>query len=273
MLPDMASCRADTDAEPLGLLPAKRLKTSDWKKCLICQVENKEPLRKASATGIIALLAASKQRRDEVFKRIESHVDELQSRNVVWHGTCYGPYTNKRNLSFIHLVDTSPCGRNCETVPIDPEKRSSRSNTCSIDWSLCLFCQKAKHKGSKALVNVSSFDSCKSIVEAAEARGDDAFLISIRDVDLIAVDAKYHSACRASYVSKPNLKHQTYKEENTTEECKYEEAFQDLLDEINPGIVGGKAYEMSFLVERYRMMLTLKGMDLRATEVKNSRKD
>jgi len=27
---DMASCGADIDAEPLGLLPAKRLKTTDW---------------------------------------------------------------------------------------------------------------------------------------------------------------------------------------------------------------------------------------------------
>lgn len=79
-------------------------------------------------------------------------------------------------------------------------------------------------------------------------------------MDLIAVDAKYHSACRASYVSKTNLKHQIYKERNKTDECKYESAFQDLLSEINPGILGGKAYEMSFLVERYRMMLTLKGM-------------
>ena len=63
----MASCGADTDSEPLGLLPVKRLKTTDWKKCLICQVEKKEPLRKASATGIITLLATSKQRREEVF--------------------------------------------------------------------------------------------------------------------------------------------------------------------------------------------------------------
>ena len=174
LLLDEASCGADIDAEPFGLLAAKRPKTTDWKKCLICQVDQKEALRKASATGIIALLAASKPRRGEVFERI--HADELQSRDVVWHGTCYGPYTNKRNLSCIPLVDTSSYGSDCETVPIDPEKRSSRSNTCSIDWSLCLFCQKAKHKESKALVNVSSFDSCKSIVEAAEARGDDAFL-------------------------------------------------------------------------------------------------
>ena len=77
-------------------------------------------------------------------------------------------------------------------------------------------------------------------------------------MDLIAIDAKYHSARRASYVSKTNLKNQTYKEENKTNECKYEVAFQDLLEEINPGMLGGKAYEMSFLVEHYRMMLTLK---------------
>ena len=138
LLLEMASCGADIDAKPLGLLPAKIPKTTDWKKCLICQVEKKEILRKASATGIIALLAASKQRRDEVFERIEVHAEELQSRKVVWHGTCYGPYTNKRNLSFIPLVDTSPCGSDCETVPIDPEKRSSRPSTCSIDWSLSI---------------------------------------------------------------------------------------------------------------------------------------
>ena len=90
----MASYGADIDAGPLGLLPAKRPKTTDWKKCLICQVEKKETLRKASATGIIALLAASKQRRDEVFERIEAHAEER--REVVWHGTCSGPYTNKK---------------------------------------------------------------------------------------------------------------------------------------------------------------------------------
>ena len=35
LLLDMASCGADIDAEPLGLLPAKRPKTTDWKKCLM----------------------------------------------------------------------------------------------------------------------------------------------------------------------------------------------------------------------------------------------
>lgn len=123
LLLNMASCGADIGAQPLELLPAKRLKTTDWTKCLICQVEKKETLRKASAIGIIVLLAASKQRRDEVFERSERHADQLQSRDVVWHGTCYGPYTNRRNLSFMPLIDTSLCGSDCdETVPLDPKK-------------------------------------------------------------------------------------------------------------------------------------------------------
>jgi hypothetical protein len=85
-----------------------------------------------------------------------------------------------------------------------------------------LFCQRAKHKGCKALVNVSSFDACKSILEAAEARGDNAMILNIQGIDLIAAEAKYHSACRASYVSKS--KHQAFKEENDVEECAYAQA-------------------------------------------------
>ena len=82
LLLDMDSCGADIDAEQLGLLPAKIPKITDWKKCLICELEKKETLLKASATAIIALLAASKQRRDEVFERIEAHAEELQSRKL-----------------------------------------------------------------------------------------------------------------------------------------------------------------------------------------------
>ena len=44
LLLDMASCGADINAEPLGLLPAKRPKTTDRKKCLICQVDKKKTL-------------------------------------------------------------------------------------------------------------------------------------------------------------------------------------------------------------------------------------
>ena len=69
---------------------------------------------------------------------------------------------------------------------------------------------------------VSSFDACQTIISAAEARGDTGLLTNIRGLDLIAAEAKYHSACRARYVSKSNLKHQVFKDGNPNEECIYD---------------------------------------------------
>lgn len=117
-----------------------------------------------------------------------------------------------------------------------------------------------KHKGSKVLSNVSSFDACNSIRAAAKTRGDSAMIRNIQGVDLIAMEAKYHSACRTSYVSKSNIKHQTFKEENEEEECVYAQALQELLEEISPGISSGKAYEMSYLLERFKAKLSMSGI-------------
>lgn len=140
------------------------------------------------------------------------------------------------------------------------ESRTSRSKATKINWSLCMFCQKIKHKGVKTLINVSSFDACKSIVAAAEARAYLDFITNIRELDLIAVEAKYHSACRASYVSKSNLKRQTFKDEDEKEECIYEKSFKELLTEIDNEITAGKAFEMTFLLERYKEKLSLNGV-------------
>lgn len=244
--------------EPLGLLPAKRAKAVNWKKCLICQGERGESLRVASASGIDTVLAASQVRRDDVYDRITPYAhDELLSREISWHGSCYGSYTSKRNLSFVSTAGKSAAEDGDETRSLDWENRSSRSNTSKINWSLCMFCQRTKHKGNKTLVVVSTSDACQSIFEAAEARGDHALLTNIREVDLIAAKAKYHSACRARYVSKSNLRHLTHKEENANEECVYENAFQELLTEIQPAITSGKAYDMSFLLDRFKAVLRL----------------
>ena len=121
------------------------------------------------------------------------------------------------------------------------DNRSSRSKTSKINWSLRIFCQKSKHKRVKTLINASSFDACQTIIFAAEARGDHVLLPNIRGLDLIAEEAKYHSACRASYVSQSNLKHQAFKEEDASEECLYDKSFRELLTEIESEITAGKA--------------------------------
>ena len=84
----------------------------------------------------------------------------------------------------------------------------------SVDWSICIFCQKKKYKGVKELISVGSFDSCQAIVDVAIAHDDQRLLLNIKGVDLIAEEAKYHGKCRSKYVSNTNLKCLSYKEDN-----------------------------------------------------------
>ena len=55
----------------------------------------------------------------------------------------------------------------------------------SVDWSICIFCQKKKYKGVKELISVASFDSCQAIVDADIARDDQQLLLNIKGVELI----------------------------------------------------------------------------------------
>ena len=142
-----------------------------------------------------------------------------------------------------------------ENKPLE-ESRLSRSKTSKINWSVSIFCQKSKHKGVKTLTHVSSFDACQTIISTAEARGDTGLLTNIRGLDVIAAEVKYHSACQASYVSKSNIKHQIFKEENPNEECIYDKSFKELLTEIDSEMTAGKVYEISHLLERYKEILS-----------------
>ena len=146
-----------------------------------------------------------------------------------------------------------------ESKPLE-ESCLSRSKSSKINWSLCIFCLKSKHKGVKTLTHVSSFDAYQAIISAAEPRGDTGLLTNIQGLDLIAAEAKYHSACRASYVSKSNLKRQVFKEENPNEECIYDKSFKELSTEIDSEITAGKVYEISHLLERYKETLSSNGI-------------
>ena len=148
-------------------------------------------------------------------------------------------------------------------------ERTSRSTYESIDWSLCIFCQKKKYKGIKELISVASFDSCQAILDAAAARDDQPLLINIKGVDMIAKEAKYHGKCRSKYVSKTNLKYQGYKEDNEEEECVYSAAFALLVDEITPALSEGKIYDMSYLLDRYKQVLVVKGVSCSTYRMRN----
>jgi len=87
--------------------------------------------------------------------------------------------------------------------------------------------------------NVCTTEACQTIKEAAESRCDEQILHLLHGVnnELIAVEAKYHKSCFASYVSKSNLKHHAFREKDG--ESLYDKAFQELAESISDGTARG----------------------------------
>ena len=86
-------------------------------------------------------------------------------------------------------------------------------------------------------------------------------LIRIKDIDLIAAEAKYHKSCHSQYVSKTNLKIQLFKEVSMQDESLYSKAFQKIAGEIEGGITRGEAYDMQSLLSRFKVALTEQGVE------------
>lgn len=137
--------------------------------------------------------------------------------------------------------------------------RVSRSTTTTTDLSSCFFCRNKTHREVATMYNVSTFKACKSIKNAADAKGDESMLhchLSVNN-DLIAAEAKYHKDCFSSYVSKSNLKHQGFGDNVSAHDV----ASKDLVRSITPGISDGRAYNMLTLLENYQENLKERGVN------------
>ena len=243
----MASCTESSEEESeLRFLPPKKKPKSDTDltKCIICQEKSSEILRSPTKAGLRLFKEAVEVRKDETFHRILLTFENVEALDVVWHGKCFQSYTSKRNLSFI------------EPLPFAErhvDRPSLRSQVNAVDWSVCLFCQQKKSKGTTKLMNVSTFDLCKAIEEAARRRSDESMLLKISGVDLIAVEAKYHKHCRSQYVSKSNLMFADFRVDG--EEDVYTQAFQKLRQDIKPQLESGVALDMKTLLDSYQEIL------------------
>lgn len=169
-------------------------------------------------------------------------MQSLPSTVIFCHTNCYKKYTNKINLSSVNQDPSKACDPVSDTY--SPSLESSwepPGPQYHLDRSLCLFSQKKKKKKKqvkdcKDLIDVSTYDACPAIKNAAESRCDNAMIVNIRGVDLIAAEAKHRSAFPANYVSKTNLKFHHFEEEDKEEEDVYAQAFQQLVEEMYPNI-------------------------------------
>jgi len=199
------------------LPPRKRRKRTNYDKCVLCQEDSQDVLRKGQSTSIERLVSAPQCRQDERYERLLPDLQRLQTMDVFWHSNCYKSCTSKHNLDITakrrgpSLSPSEVSGS--DTMDADQLGRRSRSQSSLVDWSKCMFCKNRSHKKVTEMLNASTFEVCQSIKDSAEALGDEDMLHIIRGVngDLVAAEAKYHKVCFSNYTSKSNIKHRTFK--------------------------------------------------------------
>ena len=233
----------------------KRKVSCDSEICAICQVDRLGELLRKGQESVEKVIRASEQRRDEeVRARFVNHDADT---GVHWHSNCYASYTSEQNIRYTTRSDPlKQASRQDEHGAV--HTRTFRSGMAPVDWSKCLICKNKTYKKSRDLTNVCTFEACRSIQLAAERKGDSTMLHILNGVNgnLIAMEAKYHKNCFATYVSKKSTLGLAKGE---AVDSTHERAFQELVTDLNVGIEQGRAYDMMSLLAKYRDILTQKG--------------
>ena len=71
---------------PLPPLP-KKCRTTSFAKCLICQSDSKDKLRKGKESFVNNLILKLKIRKDDVYERFLPDLDLLYENKVLWHAS------------------------------------------------------------------------------------------------------------------------------------------------------------------------------------------
>ena len=156
----------------------------------------------AQRDSISKFLKAAAIRDDNVFERVNPEAEELLVETVLWHKSCYKSYTSKTNLERFEKTSAEKSKQQREAMETEQQRLTRRSlEGSSVDWQLCLFCQKRKYKGSKQLINLCTRKAEESLRKAADILNDDAMKMKIALPNLIAQETKYHKACHQLYMA------------------------------------------------------------------------
>lgn len=191
---------ASHDNEGITILPPeKKRRLTSFAKCVICQADKNEVLRKGKESSVETFISALSLRQDEVYERLYPKISNQRDLELFWHSSCYSSYTSQQNIRYATSSKVSAPFLTEDSFNVE-EKRFSRSAITPTDWSSCLFCCNKTHKKVREMQNVCTFEACQTITEkAVESKGDEQMLHLLRGVnnDLIATEAKYHKNCFA----------------------------------------------------------------------------
>lgn len=123
--------------------PPKRPTFTIYTKCLFCQVDRNEILRKAKFSSYDTLRKALDLRKEEVSDRLNEELLNFEKRDVFWHSSCYSSCSSVQNISYA-------MGIHNQVVSRSAKKESCRVSRVSIgafiDWSMCFICGNETYK-------------------------------------------------------------------------------------------------------------------------------
>ncbi len=168
----------------------------DWKKCIICQEDTREPL-KCPLLG-----PGTCDSKIEAYRSFLSNIEQFKAMNSLPTAIIFGEQESAESFSANHASWHKSCRlkyNNCKLERVKKrgscsdisEPRTSKRRAVSVD--LCLFCE----KGSSAedLHQVSTFDADYNIRTMINELQDCHLQARIDGGDLIAKEMKYHLKC------------------------------------------------------------------------------
>lgn len=131
--------------EPLILLNPSVSKVN-LAKCIVCQLDRKEKLSKATESGCTALITAATERKGfndiKGADKIERILAHEKSEEYVYHRTCYQDFSNQTNIQRLRPKPFE--SKNPKRLKVGNEwaSRVLRSNPgAKTNKNLCIICQ------------------------------------------------------------------------------------------------------------------------------------
>ena len=252
----------EEEESPVKLqVPVKRRKiTVNPSQCFICGKGGmlRDPGDQGKSSFVKALLV--RKNCGKYDKRDFVHIidfgnhcfyDEVTN-NVRWHKQCYSSYASKSNIQY--FIDSETVENVC-SVSTSATSTSSCTRSkvdTAIDFTtVCMFCEKAKHKGNKRMIRVEYEKFWTTLESVCDKKEDNYLCLKIGGdfSKLPALEARYHKECHSAYTKETFQK-------KYIDPSAYENAFEIFRTDFEKQIlIEKRAVSMDKLLKKYRYCL------------------
>ena len=248
----------------------------DWKKCFLCQLDNGvptvDPQRRLGNgdNGDAYATIAEYVTGFHVLGLLPFDLDidgitvgsdlssTLQANHAVWHKTCKNKI-DKQKLERARKHKASGSLDRASKTNIGTRRRSgSVGRDEQREVPLCIFCDRP-HDSKSPLHAAATFGIDFKVRNAARELNDTKLLAKLAGGDMIAIEAKYHTACLAKYYRRAGQMKSDTDQDEDKPLCGI--AFADLVAYIESCRGSNSVFYLSKLCKMYSNILCELGVD------------